>query len=105
MIVDLHLRNLSQAMMDANFIAMDSSLRIWLLTIGAIEERSAVSYPHENGGLFHRWLAIELVGYGITSLSEYKRLLSDIVWFDLLFDEKLNYLAKDMNLGFKSLCI
>ncbi|PCG93036.1 Hypothetical protein PENO1_085660 [Penicillium occitanis (nom. inval.)] len=104
-IVDLHLRNLSQAMMDASFIAMDPSLRIWLLTIGAIEEGSAVSYPHEDGGFFHRWLAIELAGYGITSLSEYKRLLSDIVWFDLLFDEKLNYLAKDMNLGVKSLCI
>ena len=104
-IIDLHIRNLSQAMMDASFIALDSSLRIWLLTIGAIEERSSVSYPHEGGGFFYRWLAIELAGYGITSLSEYKRLLSDIVWFDLLFDEKLNYLAKDMNLGFSSLCI
>lgn len=102
-IVDAHLQNLSEAMMglmkDYGDTAIDSSLRIWLLTIGAIEERSTLSYSREWGG-FHRWLEIELAQLGIMSLSEYKRLLSSIVWSDLLFDEILNSLVGDM--GFDS---
>lgn len=101
MIADVHLRNLSEAMMNASIIAMDPSLRIWLLTIGAIEERP-LSYPHEEGGFFRRWLEIELTGYGITSLSEYKRLLSDILWSDILFGERLNSLVEDVRIGINS---
>lgn len=103
-IVDVHLRHLSQATMDDSIIAMDSELRVWLLTIGAIEERP-LSYPHEEGGFFRRWLGIELAGYGITSLSEYRELLSRIVWSNSLFDERLNSIGEDIGIGSKSTCI
>ncbi|EED16030.1 hypothetical protein TSTA_011400 [Talaromyces stipitatus ATCC 10500] len=43
--------------------AIDRSLWIWLLTIGAIAERS--------DGFFHQWLATEIAGFGIRSLSAY----------------------------------
>lgn len=103
MIVDMHLQNLSEAMMglmeDHGDTVIDPSLRIWLLTIGAIEERLMLSYSHGKGGFLHRWLGIELARLGIMSLSEYKRLLSDIVWSGLLFDERLHSLFDDMSSG------
>jgi hypothetical protein len=104
------MQNLAQAMVglirdDSDGAAVDPSLRIWLLTIGAIEERSSLSSSHEEGRFFHRWLEIELAGYGITSLSDYKRLLSEIMWSDVLFDERLNSLVDDMGVEFNSICV
>lgn len=100
-IVDVHLQNLSEAMMrlmeDYGDTTIDPSFRIWLLTIGAIEERPILSYSHEKGGFFHRWLGIELSRLGIMSLSEYKQRLSEIVWPGLLFDERLNSLVEEMS--------
>jgi hypothetical protein len=64
--------------------SLHPTLLLWLLTIGALESTTRSDKSYFN--LHLRRLQQQL---GITSLSKFRSLLNEILWFDALFDTRL----------------
>jgi hypothetical protein len=91
-VADIHVHNPRQSLDDDATKQpgiIDPVLRLWLLTVGAIEctGPSDEAYFYKNLVLIH--LALQII-----SSAKYRELLGKIVWFDAIFEAKLNQICE-----------
>ncbi|KAL5047078.1 hypothetical protein BDW71DRAFT_181003 [Aspergillus fruticulosus] len=85
----VHLRRLCNALNAIDQASIKTELTLWLLTVGAMEAKHRADQRY-----FHTRLSQVLRALGIDSVLLWKLHLEAIVWFDCLFDMKLNMIWK-----------
>ncbi|KAL6236264.1 hypothetical protein BDW75DRAFT_239354 [Aspergillus navahoensis] len=88
-LTDLHLQRLCNALDAVDRASIKMELTLWLLTVGAVESKYTADRRY-----FYTRLFPALQALGIDSVLLWKIRLKAVVWFDCLFDVKLDMIWK-----------